>query len=78
MSRPTSIRSFEAFLVSQDDKFFDTMLDVVGYHRLVLYLSVLCLAGIREMFVDGFIIFDIYVALFIVRFFLGQTEKFAM
>ena len=59
-------------------RFLDDKFDGVCCYRLVFYLDVFCVAGIREMFVDGVNIFDIYVALVIVRVFLGQTEKFAM
>ena len=52
-------------------RFLDTEFDRVGCYRLIFYLAVFCLAGI--LFVDGVNIFDIYVALFVVRVFLGQA-----
>ena len=55
-------------------RLLDTEFNFVGCYRLVFYLAVFCLPGIREMFVDWVNVFDIYVALYIVRVLLGQAE----
>ena len=57
-------------------RFLETKFEGVGCYLLVFYLAVFCLAGICEMFVDGVIIFDIYVALYIMHVFLCQGKKF--
>ena len=42
----------------------DIYLNGVSCNRLFFHLAVFCLTGVREMFVDGFNVFNIDVALF--------------
>ena len=52
----------------------DAGLNGVSGYRLFLRLALFSLAGVREMFVDGFNVLKIYVALFVVCCVLGYAE----
>ena len=52
----------------------DAEFNGVSCDRLFLHLAVFSLAGVREMFVNGFNVFKIDVALLVVRGLLGYAE----